>query len=64
MAKKHVIKMNYSKNILYKELHSMYIKKCTVNNISPYTITNYNVIFKILNSFIDLEKLKCSETEG
>lgn len=64
MVKKHTLRMNNAKNILYKEIHSMYIKKCTVNNISPHTITNYNSIFKIFNSFVDLEILKCNEING
>lgn len=64
MVRKHTIKMNNPKDITYKELHSMYVKKCTVNNISLHTIANYNSIYKAFNLFVDLENLKCKQING
>lgn len=63
MNRKHLIKLTNNTNMVYKELHSMYINRCIVNNISPYTIKSYNYGYNEFNFFTDLEILNCKDID-
>jgi len=55
--------MAQESNMTYQELYEKFIKKCQVNNLSPYTIDSYRVANRYFGRYVNLETLKLSEIQ-